>query len=74
MRARARRPAEPELVGAWMLGRIMATLVPSAACAHAGAAELLAELDAAGIPKALVTSSQRRIMDAVLASIGLASP
>jgi HAD superfamily hydrolase (TIGR01509 family) len=38
----------------------------------AGAAELLATLAAAEIPQALVTSAQRRIMDAVLASTGLA--
>jgi len=72
MRARALRPAEPELVGAWLLDT-MATLVAERGVPlMAGAAGLLAELDAAGIPKALVTSAQRRIMNAVLASTGLA--
>ena len=36
-----------------------------------GARELLAEVAAAGLPRALVTSSERRFMDAVLASTGL---
>ena len=36
-----------------------------------GARELLAEVKAAGLPHALVTSSERRFMDAVLARTGL---
>jgi HAD superfamily hydrolase (TIGR01509 family) len=36
-----------------------------------GACELLAEIRAAGIRHALVTSSEREIMDAVLAQLGL---
>ena len=36
-----------------------------------GARELLAEVAAAGLPHALVTSSERRFMDQVLASTGL---
>ena len=36
-----------------------------------GARELLAEVAAAGLPHALVTSSERRFMDAVLARTGL---
>jgi beta-phosphoglucomutase-like phosphatase (HAD superfamily) len=72
MRDRALRPAEPELIGAWLLDT-MATLVAERGVPlMAGAAELLAELDGAGIPRALVTSAQRRIMDAVLARTGLA--
>jgi HAD superfamily hydrolase (TIGR01509 family) len=72
MRDRALRPAEPELIGAWLLDT-MATLVAERGVPlMAGAARLLAELDAAGIPRALVTSAQRRIMDAVLASTSLA--
>ena len=72
MRARALRPAEPALVGRWLLDT-MATLVAERGVPlMAGATELLAALDAAGIPKALVTSAQRRIMNAVLASTGLA--
>ena len=72
MRARALRPAEPELVGAWLLDAMVTLMAERGVPLMAGAAELLAELDAAGIPKALVTSAQRRIMNAVLASTGLA--
>jgi beta-phosphoglucomutase-like phosphatase (HAD superfamily) len=39
-----------------------------------GAAELVAEVEAAGLPYALVTSSQRRFVDAVLSRIGLRFP
>src|SRR5262249_18086821 len=38
----------------------------------AGAKELFAELEAAGIPAALVTASSRRIVEACLGSIGAA--
>jgi HAD superfamily hydrolase (TIGR01509 family) len=72
MRDRALRPAEPELIGAWLLDTMAALVAGRGVPLMAGAAGLLAELDAAGIPKALVTSAQRRIMDAVLASTGLA--
>jgi HAD superfamily hydrolase (TIGR01509 family) len=71
MRARALRPAEPELVGAWLLDTMATLIAERGVPLMAGATELLAELDAAGIPKALVTSAQRRIMNAVLASTGL---
>jgi HAD superfamily hydrolase (TIGR01509 family) len=39
-----------------------------------GAAGLLAEIEAAGIPFALVTSAEREIMDAALAVIGVQFP
>ena len=72
MRDRALRPAEPELIGSWLLDTMAALVAGRGVPLMAGATELLAELDAAGIPKALVTSAQRRIMDAILASTGLA--
>jgi HAD superfamily hydrolase (TIGR01509 family) len=71
MRARARRPAEPALIGAWLLDTMAALVAERGVPLMAGSAELLAELAAAGIPMALVTSAQRRIMDAVLASTSL---
>jgi HAD superfamily hydrolase (TIGR01509 family) len=71
MRARALRPAEPALIGAWLLDTMAALVAERGVPLMAGAAELLAGLAAAGIPQALVTSAQRRIMDAVLASTGL---
>jgi HAD superfamily hydrolase (TIGR01509 family) len=72
MRSRAQRPAEPELIGAWLLDTMAALIAERGVRLMPGAAGLLAELGAAGIPRALVTSAQRRIMDAVLASTGLA--
>ena len=73
MRARALRPAEPALVGTWLLLDTMATLIADRGVPlMPGAAGLLAELTAAGIPLALVTSAQRQIMDAVIARADLA--
>src|SRR5947207_2654032 len=72
MRARALRPAEPAQIGAWLLDTMAGLVADRGVPLMAGAAELLATLAAAEIPQALVTSAQRRIMDAVLASTGLA--
>jgi HAD superfamily hydrolase (TIGR01509 family) len=72
MRARALRPAEPELVGRWLLDTMAALIAERGVPLMTGAAELLAGVAAAGIPMALVTSAQRRIMDAVIARTGLA--
>jgi HAD superfamily hydrolase (TIGR01509 family) len=72
MRARAATPAEPEQVGRWLLDTMAALMTERGVPLMPGAAELLAEIAAAGIPRALVTSAQRQIMDAVIASTGLA--
>jgi HAD superfamily hydrolase (TIGR01509 family) len=72
MAARALRAAEPALIGKWLLDTMAALIAERGVPLMAGAAGLLAELAAAGIPMALVTSAQRRIMDAVIASTGLA--
>jgi HAD superfamily hydrolase (TIGR01509 family) len=71
MLARALRPAEPALIGEWLLDTMATLIAGRGVPLMAGAAELLAELAAAGVPMALVTSAQRRIMDAVIASTGL---
>jgi HAD superfamily hydrolase (TIGR01509 family) len=71
MRARATRPAEPEQVGRWLLDTMAALVAERGVPLMPGAAELLAEIAAAGIPRALVTSAQRQIMDAVIASTDL---
>jgi len=71
MRARALRPAEPAVLGRWLLDTMAALIAERGVPLMAGAAELLAELAAAGIPVALVTSAQRQIMDAVIARTGL---
>ena len=72
LRAKALRPAEPALVGRWLVDAMAALVAGRGVPLMAGAAELLAEVAAAGIPSALVTSTQRRIMDAIIASAGLA--
>jgi HAD superfamily hydrolase (TIGR01509 family) len=72
MRERAARPTEPSVIGGWLMDTMAALVAGRGVALMPGAAGLLAELAAAGIPRALVTSSQRRIMDAVLASTGLA--
>jgi len=71
MRARAVRPAEPEQIGRWLLDGMTDLVARSGVRLMPGAAGLLAELSAAGIRCALVTSAQRRIMKAVIASTGL---
>lgn len=71
MAQKASRPADPALIGAWLLDTMVALVSGREVPLMPGAASLLAELAAAGIPRALVTSAQRRIMDAVLASTGL---
>jgi HAD superfamily hydrolase (TIGR01509 family) len=72
MRSRARRPAPPGQIASWLLGTMTELVAAGRVPLMPGAAELLASLDAAGIPRGLVTSAQRQIMTAVLASTGLA--
>ena len=71
MRARAVRPAEPEQIGRWLLDGMAELVARNGVRLMPGAAGLLAELAAAGIRCALVTSAQRQIMDAVIDSTGL---
>ena len=72
--ARARVPADPAQVAEWMIGGIVAKVREQGVTIMPGAAELVAEVEAAGLPYALVTSSQRRFVDAVLPQIGLRFP
>jgi HAD superfamily hydrolase (TIGR01509 family) len=69
--ARAGRPASPEEVGRWLVDGMTALLRSRPLTMLPGAAELLAEVQAAGLPDALVTSSERPIMEAVLAQLGI---
>ncbi len=66
---RASRPASHEQVAGWLVGGMADVLAEREAVAMPGAIDLLAKLLAAGIPRVLVTSSERVIMDAVLASL-----
>jgi HAD superfamily hydrolase (TIGR01509 family) len=66
----ARLPA-PEVVGEWLLDTMTELMLTRGVTLLPGAPELLAEVAAAGVPRALVTSSHRQIMDTVLAVTGL---
>lgn len=72
--ARARRPVPREWLAQWMLDGMVQRLSTSAVPLRPGAGELLAEVQAAGLPYALVTSSERVIMDAVLRVTGARFP
>jgi HAD superfamily hydrolase (TIGR01509 family) len=69
--AKASRPAPPEAVAEWLMSGIIARVRRGGVPVRPGARELLAATAAAGLPTALVTSSERSFMDAVLASTGL---
>jgi beta-phosphoglucomutase-like phosphatase (HAD superfamily) len=55
-----------ETVGRWMVGGMAARIADAGVTLMPGARELLTALNGDGVPCALVTSSERRIMDAVL--------
>jgi HAD superfamily hydrolase (TIGR01509 family) len=74
LRARSPRPASPEDVARWLLHGMIALLADRGVPLLPGAGELLADVRAAGLPHALVTSSERPIMEAVLAQIGAEFP
>ena len=69
--ARAGRPASSEDVGRWLVDGMTSLLMSRPLTMLPGAGELLAEVRAAGIPHALVTSSERPVMDAVLRQLGV---
>lgn len=69
--SKATRPAPPELVGEWLMAGIVERVRRHGVPVQPGARQLLASVERAGLPRALVTSSQRDFMDAVLASTGM---
>jgi len=71
MLSRAARPAPPDMVGEWLMSGMAEVARRDGVPLQPGARELVAEVAAAGLPHALVTSSERRFMDQVLASTGL---
>ena len=62
-------PPSAATVGDWLVDAMVDSIGARGAPPMPGAAGLLADLAAAGLPCALVTSSQRRVMDAVLAQL-----
>jgi HAD superfamily hydrolase (TIGR01509 family) len=71
---KAARPVPPETVARWMLDGMLDLARNGRVVVRPGARELVAEVAAAGLPYALVTSSQRRFADAVLAVTGMTFP
>ncbi|HEY3732580.1 MAG TPA: HAD family phosphatase [Streptosporangiaceae bacterium] len=69
--AKASRPVPQRQVAGWLINGMIDRLAASAVPLRPGAGELLAEVRAASLPHALVTSSERAVMDAVLAGTGL---
>jgi HAD superfamily hydrolase (TIGR01509 family) len=68
---KARRPASPGQVAEWLMSGIVELVRDVGVPLRPGARELLAQVAAAGLPHALVTGSERRFMDVVLARTGL---
>ena len=68
---KATRPAPPAVVAEWLMSDIADRVRRDGVPVQPGARELLASVRAAGLPHALVTSSERAFMEAVLASTGM---
>jgi HAD superfamily hydrolase (TIGR01509 family) len=72
--AKATRPAAPDQVARWMMDGMLERAAAGRVEARPGARELVNAVASAGIPCALVTSSQREFADAVLKGIQLHFP
>ena len=68
---RATKAASRDEVGKWLVDGLTALLRERGVLVLPGARELLAEVTDAGMPNALVTSSERQIMEAVIPKIGM---
>ena len=68
---KATRPAPPDVIGEWLMSGIAERVRRDGVPVQPGARELLASVKAAGLPHALVTSSERTFMEAGLASTGM---
>ena len=71
---KATRPVPPETVARWMLDGMLDRAADGRVVVRPGARELVAEVAAADLPSALVTSSERRFAEAVLAVTGMTFP
>lgn len=72
--ARAARPASPDAVAKWMCEGMLDRARAGRVTVQPGARELLAQVRAAGLRYALVTSSLRVLAEAVLAGTGFRFP
>jgi HAD superfamily hydrolase (TIGR01509 family) len=71
---KATHPVPRDTLARWMLDGMVAKLRSRPVIPRPGALDLLAEVKSAGVPHALVTSSERVIMEAVFAATGLSFP
>ena len=69
--SKAASPVSRDRLAQWLLDGMVAGLARSPVRLRPGALELLSEVRAAGVPHALVTSSERVIMEAVFRATGL---
>jgi HAD superfamily hydrolase (TIGR01509 family) len=74
MQRKAARPVAREVLAEWLTQGMAALIRERGVRLMPGAARLLAGIEAAGIPFALVTSAEREIMAATLDSIGVRFP
>jgi HAD superfamily hydrolase (TIGR01509 family) len=74
MQRKAARPVAREVLAEWLTQGMAALIRERGLRLMPGAARLLAGIEAAGIPFALVTSAEREIMAATLDSIGVRFP
>ncbi|HUY52161.1 MAG TPA: HAD family phosphatase [Streptosporangiaceae bacterium] len=74
MQSKAVHPAPQEVIARWLVEGMADLVRARGVPPMPGAAELLAEIAAAGIPHALVTSAEREIMEAALDAIGVRFP
>ena len=72
--AKATRPASPADVARWMVDGMLKRAAEGRLAVRPGARELLDEVAAAGVPYALVTSSQREFAEAVIQGTGCYFP
>lgn len=71
---KATRPVPRDVLARWMLDDMVAKVRTSPVIPRPGALDLLGAVKAAGVPYALVTSSERVIMEAIFQSTGLSFP
>jgi HAD superfamily hydrolase (TIGR01509 family) len=72
--AKATRPAPPHEVARWMMDGMFTRAAAGRVTVRPGARELLNAVAAAGIPYALVTSSEREFAEAVIGGAGFHFP
>jgi HAD superfamily hydrolase (TIGR01509 family) len=71
---KATRPVGRDVIARWMVDGMVDLLLTRPVPALPGARELLTEVAEAGVPYALVTSSERPVMEAVLDRLGVRFP